>query len=524
MEEIQYLTTIEKILAQHRAFGDSDYIHRRLQVTYQRRLSKISARLPTAGAVLDRLCRTDAYNRYRVIGDTVVRCAIDDALRQIEMQTHRGLTLAQCEQVFRAILQYFDDGKSEGPLGFGCAKVNRLGREAYRGWIWSEEHYGDVFDRVLRRTIQECCGQLCGPETALCTPTDEEVSMLEKGALLLGELLPLLSRSALRHTHLIAVFPSAAWKGAASLSQFWLGGTIFLGREFLQSPWWVAEHLLHESLHQKLYDFHHGHSLLEPDFSREGSPKVCSLWNAPGTNNSNLWDTHRAVAAFHVYVHLALLSTMAEERAPELEKAYGPASGKPGMIDSRRAMERARFLGEQIKELCWQELGLAGKRLIEWLISVLNALDSQPPPRGAYIHLLLDRYRGEAQMAAKKAQSWLIDGRTERFASEIPIATDFTQQLMKLVKGEIECARCALSGVDAADDLRRFNTAIKEYSDEELGTKFFQVRALISTAISNLCPNGYGSGSFTRGWEPIVNEMIEASSVKLQKIMAGQTV
>jgi hypothetical protein len=118
MEELQYLTAIERILAQHRAFADSDYIHQRLQITYQRRLSKISVRLPTAGAVLDRLCRTDTYNRYRVIGDTVVRCAIDDALRQIETETHHGLTLDECEEVFRAIVQYFEDGKSAGPLGF----------------------------------------------------------------------------------------------------------------------------------------------------------------------------------------------------------------------------------------------------------------------------------------------------------------------------------------------------------------------------------------------------------------------
>ena len=523
MEEIQYLTTVEKILAQHRAFGDSDYIHQRLQVTYQRRLSKISACLPIAEAVLDGLYRTDTYNRYRVIGDTVVRCAIDDALRKIETETRRGLTLGQGEEVFRAIVQYLEGGKSGGPLGFGSPKVNRLGREAYHGWIWREGHYGDSFDRVFKRTVQECCGQLCEPEIALCTPTDEEVSMLEKGALLLGELLPLLAHSALRHTHLIAVFPSAAWKGAASLSQFWLGGTIFLGREFIQSPWWVAEHLLHESLHQKLYDFHHGHSLLEPNFSREESPKVCSLWNVPGTNNSNLWDTHRAVAAFHVYVHLALLSRMAEERATELEKVYGSAPGKPGMINSRRAMERAHFLGEKIKELCWDELGLAGKRLIEWLISVLNALDPHPPPKGAFIHLLLDRYRGEAQMAERNAQS-LINGRTE---SKIPISPHFAHQLMSLVKDEIKSARCALSAVHAEDNLSRFNATIERYSDAEVGTKFSQVRALISEAIFDLCPNGYRSQSFIPGWstaETVVKDMIEESSVKLQRIMARQTV
>lgn len=522
MEEIQYLTNLEKILAQHRAFGDSAYIHQRLQVTYQRRLSKISAHLPTAAAVLDGLCRADTYDRYRVVGDTVVRCAIDDALRQIETEVRHGFTLAECEKIFRTIVQYYAEGRSGARPGLGSATVSRLGREAHHGWIWSDGHYGDVFGRAFSHAVHECCGELCEPEYELCTPTDEELSMLTKGALLLTELLPLLSGSALRHTHLIAVFPSQAWKGAASFSQFWLGGTIFLGREFLQNPWWVAEHLLHESLHQKLYDFHHGHSLLEPDFSREDGPKVCSLWNVPGSNNANLWNTHRAVAAFHVYVHLALLAMIAEERATELEKVYGPKLGKPGMINSRKAMERAHFLGEKIKESCWDELGLAGKRLIEWLISVLNVLDPDPPPKGAYIHLLLDRYRGEAQMAERKAQSLINRCGLE---SKIPIPPDFAQQLRNLVIREIDCARCALSAVNAKDDLGRFNAAIGQYSDKELGTKFSQVRAIISTAISDLHPNG-SSGLSISGWgtaEKVVQDMIEESSIKLQKIMEGQT-
>src|SRR5713101_7212305 len=148
MEEMQYLKMLEAILAQHKAFGDSDYIHNRLQVSYQRRLRKISARLPAAGAVLDALCRTGTYNRYRVIGDTVVRCAINDALRQIETETRRGLPLDECEQVFRAIVQYFEDGKFGGPLEFGAANVNRLGPEPHHGWIWSGEHSGDIFDQA----------------------------------------------------------------------------------------------------------------------------------------------------------------------------------------------------------------------------------------------------------------------------------------------------------------------------------------------------------------------------------------
>ena len=65
MEEMQYLQMLEAILVQHRAFGDSDYLHEQLQVCYKRRLTKISARLPAAGALLDTLCLRGLRDRSR---------------------------------------------------------------------------------------------------------------------------------------------------------------------------------------------------------------------------------------------------------------------------------------------------------------------------------------------------------------------------------------------------------------------------------------------------------------------------
>jgi hypothetical protein len=51
MEEIQYLRALEEILVEHRAFGDSDYIHEQVEICYQRRVGKLSADVPVAGAV-----------------------------------------------------------------------------------------------------------------------------------------------------------------------------------------------------------------------------------------------------------------------------------------------------------------------------------------------------------------------------------------------------------------------------------------------------------------------------------------
>jgi hypothetical protein len=521
MEEIQYLGALEEILVEHRAFGDSDYIHEQVEICYQRRLDKLSADVPVAGAVQDALCQADACDRRRILGDPAVRFAVNSALRQGETAIRRGLPLDECEEVFRATLQYLEKRKSGVTLEFG-AKVNHLESGPYHGGVWSGDS-GDLFGRVFRRAVKDRFEKKCEPGAELSTPTADHLAMLTKGLLLLNELVPSLTRSALSHVGLVALFPMAPWKGAASMSEIGLSGVIFLCEDLLQSPWWVAEHFLHEALHQKLYDFRHGHSLLVPNSAREDAPRICSPWNVPGANKSNYWDTHRAVAAFHVYVHLALLSTIAEERAPELEKVYGPLRhSKSGMMtNSRKAMERAHYLGEKIQELCPDELGPAGKRLIEWLISVLNALDDSPPPANSCVHLLLDRYRGEALRAGRRIESSLIETRSSTLQGEAPISSGVTQQLAKLAKREIESTRSVLFAVNAGVELGQFKNALDKYSDEELGTKFPQLRDLISKTILGLSQDGYrlkSASPESNATEEIVKQMIEESSGHLHRI------
>ena len=274
---LELLHAIEQILIQHRAFGDSGYIHEQLRVCAKRRLNKISVHLPVAAQLLEALCRADGYSQDRVIGDTVVRSAIEHALTQVETGTQYGLSLDQCEEVFRATCRHLEERQYGGPLETGFIQVNRLGPEPDAVCVWNEEHSNDIFGRSFRQVMQLNYGE------SLCTPSQSELKMLRKGAQLIRELLPLLSQSALSHVHLIALFPMVGiWKEKGSSSCFTVGGTIFLNRELLQSPWWVAEQLLHEFLHHKLYDFRHGHSLLEPHHSKVDIPRICSLWNASG--------------------------------------------------------------------------------------------------------------------------------------------------------------------------------------------------------------------------------------------------
>ena len=79
MQNTILLDPFDGLLSQH-PFGKSDYVIQQLHVCYKRRLRKISAHLPAAGQLLAALNRVDAYQQYRTIGDTVVRCAVQHAL------------------------------------------------------------------------------------------------------------------------------------------------------------------------------------------------------------------------------------------------------------------------------------------------------------------------------------------------------------------------------------------------------------------------------------------------------------
>ncbi len=341
----------------------------------------------------------------------------------------------------------------------------------------------------------------------LCTPSPAELAGLTNGAKLLDELLPLSSRSALSHAHLIAIFPGVGrWARVSSSSQFRVSGTFFLCANRLSSPWWVAEHLLHEALHQQMYDFRHGHTLLEPDFSTAGAPRVHSLWNIPDSKRGNYWDTFRALAAFHVYVYLAILCTLAERRAPELEEVYGPLDGPIRMTASARALERAQYLAEQLRVVCWQELGPAGRRVVEWFGSVLEALVPSPPFRGLCVQHLIDRYRKEA-----KEVEFVLGHAGRR--------TDLPQELMMLARDEVEGARCVLAAVDAEVDLVRLNDALARFSGEEMGTQFPKVRSLIAQAILDVATDD-ARLSQSQGPDEIVKHMVEKSSESLMALLA----
>ncbi|MGO9454267.1 MAG: O-methyltransferase [Candidatus Binataceae bacterium] len=509
VQPLELFGVIEEVLANHRAFGDSAYIREQFHLWQKDRLTLLANRLPSARRLLDVLDGTDAFNSYCLIGNTVVRCAIRHALIRIEDDGQYGLSLPDCERVFDAAALHLELGNLGTPLESGMNRLPCYGAEPYHGWIWSEQHTDDVFGQSFKYLIQQNFGD------SLCAPSADEVTGLAAGAQLLHNLVPSLASSALSHVHLIGCFPDFGfWKEKQSSSQFKTGGTIFLSQRSLRNPWWVAEHLLHEALHQKLYDFRQGHSLLEPRYLQRSFPskdtaKVWSPWNAEKLSRANYWDTHRTLAAFHVYVHVALVSLIADQRASDLEEVY---RGRRGMIDSRKALDRARYLGEQLKTFCWDELGFAGKALVDWLTVILNLLDPSPAPAGAYFHFLLELYDKESTKVESLLNATQSRGSTVR------------HKLSFLAKEEIEAIRQLLTTIHANQTLEEFNDVVSKYANAALGANFSHVRRLIASTLRGMSPNGFGlptgpSGSVDSN--DLVRQMVRSASQQLYLTLEG---
>jgi hypothetical protein len=494
------IDSLDALLVKH-PFGNSEYITKEMHASYHRRLRKISPHLPVAGQLLDLLSEAEPYTQYRVIGDTIVRCAVQHAHKQLELGTPYGLPLEQCAEVFQATIRLLEEGKC-APLGSGLS--DRVGPESHHGWIWSEERPDDVFTRAFRCLVNDNYG-----DEPMCSLTNEELATFEQGLQLLSEMLPLSSHSAVSHVHLVVFFAAEKASTPSSSSEYRLVGSIFLNRRLLANPWRIAEHLFHEALHQQLYDFRAGHSLLIPDFAREGAPRICSLWNMPDAFRDNYWDVHRAIAALHVYVHLALLATLVEQRSPEKKDIHTSIYGPNKMIGSRTACARAQYLVEQLRLPVYrEELGTAGKRVVDWFSTVLEAIDPAPPPEGSCVHLLLDRYWREARQV-------------EILINNGAPTSQLTNQLTTLAKDEMESAQSILAAANAETELS-FDQVFASVSEDQSGKEFVQARDLIIETFLDVSPSPDAYNLSASGVaDEMVKQMVERSSESL-RVMLGR--
>jgi predicted O-methyltransferase YrrM len=495
---MQVCETVEQALASAKPFGDDFHILDQMRDRVIQRLEQLAPDLPAAGELLDAVAHSPTSDHRRLFLETTLRSAIGHAHKQLTSCAPRGLRLLRltdCAAILRTAARYVEQGGTDTPLQDGS--LVGLGPKPHHGWIWRDEHPDDTYGRALRELVIERYGILPS------APDPGDIEMLQTGARLLEELLPSLAPNALHHAHVVACVPrSRIFIGSSSRSD--LAGMFFLGQS-LGSPWWIAEHLLHESIHLKLYDLIAGHTLVQSDGGTRSIPVVIP-WRPSRLSGGNRFAARRVLAAFHVYVHLALLSTVAERRAPELEATYGPLSG---MVDSHRARARARYLGRQLQAqpLCWDELGAIRQGLADWLHSLVDILDPAPAPDGSTLHLYLDLYHTETdQLKQTPAEP------AEHLRAR-------SQELTALARRDVASTRAILRDLDAQQQLAELDTAVARFTDAELGDSYPEIRRIVETCLLDASPDGYRM-SESGAHDAIVGEMVDSASDALFALSA----
>lgn len=198
----EVLQAIETALVRHRAFGDSLYIRQQLTVAYLRRLHKLRTALPQAGQLVDQLQLAPPERQRQLVADTVLRCAVQHAMRQLALGDEYGLPLPQCDALFGLAAEHLRLGLPGAPLVAGLAPQFLLAGDATTSvWPGPDATPPSPHVSAFLDIMQENYG------APLATPTASEMAMLRRGLQLLDTLLPRLTRSALSHVQLLALFP-----------------------------------------------------------------------------------------------------------------------------------------------------------------------------------------------------------------------------------------------------------------------------------------------------------------------------
>lgn len=378
----------EEALADSRPFGNCNYILGRLFSHYQYRLGLLSEHTEAASVLLSALEGSSEHQLRRVLGDPVVRVAIDSTLANLNVSS--APSIGEAGDIFKSAAYNLIKDYDIPPLADGSISVLGV-QEDSLPWIWMNERVsvdplGSYFRQHYSRHVRGL---------GLASPGPEICEMLSRGAALLRMLCPKLSRSALGHVHLVAVVNTMVSPGFTSLTTPAIPGLVVLAPSVLKSPLDAAAFLLHEAMHSKFVDLEHTHSLMHAGYNEMESPRIRPHWNRVQPGQLPGWSVNRSLTVCHVYVSLALLYIHAGLNSNVVDQ-FGSCDGSAVAVQVRRSLDRAHYLQQQLV-VNRAQLGAGGALFVDWLGAILAMLDPAPPPRDSYVHLALDLYDREAE-------------------------------------------------------------------------------------------------------------------------------
>jgi len=479
----------------------------------------LSAQSQEARDLLSAIDGLTAADYRRVLGDPIVRVAIDRAVSFVKMNGD-PYPESDLKSILRHALMSLDKEPGAPPLAEAVTVPLTLYAGRRWPWIWSEERVSDdPLGSVFRRLMDQQHSGL-----VLATPDQHAREMLAAGASLLDDLCPSLIDSAMSHVHLIVVVGANSPTRITSLTNPRIPGVFFLSPTVLADPWQAAEYLLHEALHVKFLDLENTHSLFSSDYDEVNSPRIRPHWNKVQAGGASEWPINRVLTVLQVYVCLALFFTITAARSSSLEVKYGPTYRNSAQ-QARSSLDRAHYLADQLNQ--HQEyLGFAGQLYVRWLESILGVLDPDQPLRGSYVHLLLDLYERQADEVRALVSGWVDQAS--------PAGGNLDQQLRKIAREEIGMALALFSMTPRVDpavaDLRAQEKALRDLDASggdasASGDRFLAVRTSILQSLRDLdprfymrpCPGRPGANLTVPG--ELVRAMVEDSSRQLDDLL-----
>jgi hypothetical protein len=433
------LKTFDDVVASTKPFAEFSYLMSCTLERYVQRLRMLAKHIPIADNVAKMLLSVSPETQELIIADPIVRSVINEGLARIRFGDSTFST-EEIEGVLQTTLEQFSSVADVGVLQRGVG-VRALLRPAQGyGWFWTNDRKDNLPVNCFKKLYQT----LEAGKSVLATPTEQEQKIIARAIVLLNAVLPKLRQSALNHVRLVCIcdVPEGQDNKKLHFNSFTtikIPGTTFLARSSINNPWTTAEAILHEALHQKLYDFQHTHSLLQPGADANPASRICAIWNRPSETADNWWPISRALFAFHVYVHLAVLFQAMHQHHKALVALCGPSGDFDPAAWTRRAFDRASYLGHQLAK-CASDLGPAGLAILNWLTGLANANDPAPREPGSYVHLLLDLYQRETGEIVSKYQH----------AESLP--ADVGNKLKRQLQAEGSMMRQILIALEIPDD------------------------------------------------------------------------
>jgi hypothetical protein len=346
-----------------------------------RRLDLSQRLFPQAAPVLERIRALDDATAARVLEHPFLRAVVFAATRHLK-HPWKVITQEQVEQYLEQLGILLTGDWRGGKLSSLSLLMEESYEDAARHTLW--QWAGEQGDRTLTG-ITPMVFLKNSPNSVFHHPTEEESRNLRQGIALLRDLFPLLTPSILRHIDVIALVSTEPAHGEAgppggnplstdpfiSCSSSPSPGVILVNPSVLTNPWYIAEIILHEGLHSKLYDVMATHNLLRPNYTQEESAKLHPLWHM----SSESWDVQRSLFAMHVYAHLALFFQRVARSFDALAPRFGPLHVIDAGLSMRRSLDRAHFLGMKLAEVGTRDLGPAGHLLLAQLQEMLLVLE-----------------------------------------------------------------------------------------------------------------------------------------------------